>query len=206
MKPIMENWRGYLNEAPQLLDPPLMDDPKDIETIGQLHDYYMSKEPGKLKQLANKYGGITARVFGFVAGTAAGGAVGGAVAAEVTGTIAEAIVENVLMAAVKTFANIEDGARIAGSVASYFDLDDHLTMFLRHLETQGKDVVKPSKPELEAYKEIQERIKDAIKQGSDPKTKISDLLGNLTTQAILDNRIRTGDYSGKVDVKSLGSN
>ena len=54
MKLILENWREYLNEAPQLLDPPLVDDPREIKTIGQLHDYFMSKEPGKLKKLAVK--------------------------------------------------------------------------------------------------------------------------------------------------------
>ena len=201
----MESWRGYLNEAPQLLDPPLMDDPKNIETIGQLHDYYMSKEPSLLKKLANKYGGISARVLGLGAGLAAGGLnpAAGAAASAAAGTIAEAIVENLLMSAVITFANIEDGSYAAGSISSYFDLDDNLTMFLRDLQTQGKEITKPSKPELEAYKEIQQIIKNAITSGADPKVKISDLLQDLTTQAILDDRIRTGEYSGKVDVQTM---
>lgn len=202
MKDLMESWRGYLNEAPQLLDPPLSDDPKNIETIGQLHDYYMSKEPGLLKQLAKKYGGISARVLGFGAGLAAGGVTSGAASATL-GVIAEKIIENLLMSAVITFANIEDGSYKAGSVSSYFDLDDNLTMFLRDLQTQGKEITKPSKPELEAYKEIQERIQDAITSEADPKTKISDLLKDLTAQAILDDRIRTGEYSGKVDVQTI---
>ena len=210
MKDLMENWRGYLNEGPKLLDPPLKNDPKSIETIGQLHDYYMSKEPGKLKQLAAKYGGATAKFFALGAVATAGGIVAplagaaGAVASASADAIAEKIIENLLMSAVVTFANAEDGSYKAGSVASYFDLDDHLTMFLRDLETQGKQITKPSKPEIEAYGEIQKKVQDAITSGASPKTKISDLLKDLTAQAILDDRIRTGEYSGKVDVRTIG--
>ena len=210
MKDLMENWRGYLNEGPKLLDPPLKNDPKSIETIGQLHDYYMSKEPGKLKKLAAKYGGITAKIFALGAVAATGGAVlpaagvASAVASAGADAIAEKVIENLLMSAVVTFANVEDGSYKAGSVASYFDLDDHLTMFLRDLETQGKQITKPSKPEIEAYGEIQKKVQDAITSGASPKTKISDLLKDLTAQAILDDRIRTGEYSGKVDVRTIG--
>jgi hypothetical protein len=139
MKLIMESWRGYLNEAQQLLDPPLQDDPKNIKTIGQLHDYFMSKEPGKLKQTAMKYGGITAKIFGITAGATVGAATGGAgiVAGAAAGAIAEQVIESLLLAAVTAFANIEDGTYQEGTAASYFDLDDNLTMFLRDLETKG---------------------------------------------------------------------
>ena len=107
------------------------------------------------------------------------------------------------MSAVSVFANIEDGSRQAGSVASYFDLDDHLTIFLRDLETKGKEFDKPSKPELEAYEVMQKKIKDLIASDVDPKAKISDILKDLTTQAVLDQRIKTGEYSGKVAVQTI---
>ena len=202
MQALMEGWRGYLNEAPQLLDPPLQDDPSNIVTIGQLHDYYMSKEPSMLKKLAGKYGGITAKVFGAAAAAATGGV--GGVAGIAAGAIAEKVIENLLMSAVISFANIEDGTYKAGSVASYFDLDDHLTMFLRDLETQGQEITKPSKPELDAYKVIQKKIEDLIANDVDPKAKISDLLKDLTTQSILDARIKAGEHSGKVAVQTIG--
>ena len=214
MKDLMENWRGYLNEGPKLLDPPLKNDPKSIETIGQLHDYYMSKEPGQMKKLGAKYGrtiakglaGLTVAAASTGVGAPVAGATGvaGAIASAGADAIAEKVIEELLMAAVVTFANVEDGSYKAGSIASYFDLDDHLTMFLRDLETQGKQITKPSKPELEAYGEIRKKVQDAITSGASPKTKISDLLKDLTAQAILDDRIKTGEYSGKVDVRTIG--
>ena len=205
MKLIMESWRGYLNEAPQLLDPPLQDDPTDIETIGQLHDYFMSKEPGKLKTLAAQYGGVTAKVLGVVAGAVAGVATGGAgaLAGAAGGAIAEQVIEKLLMAAVTAFANIEDGTYQEGTAASYFDLDDNLTIFLRDLETKGKEIAKPSEPELQVYKEMKARIVEAIKEATDPKTTLQSLLQNITSQAVLDKRMKDGEHSGKVTVQSV---
>jgi|TARA_R110002111_G_scaffold258571_1_gene327804 hypothetical protein len=201
----MESWRGYLNEAQQLLDPPLQDDPKNIKTIGQLHDYFMSKEPGKLKQTAMKYGGITAKIFGITAGATVGAATGGAgiVAGAAAGAIAEQVIESLLLAAVTAFANIEDGTYQEGTAASYFDLDDNLTMFLRDLETKGKEIAKPAEPELQVYKEMKARIVEAIKEATDPKTTLEDLLQDITSQAVLNKRMKDGEHSGKVAVQSV---
>lgn len=204
MKLLLENWRVYLNEAPQLLDPPLQD-PTDIKTIGQLHDYFMSKEPGKLKKLAAQYGGVTAKVLGVAAAAVAGVATGGAgiVAGAAGGAIAEQVIEKLLMAAVSAFANIEDGTYQEGTAASYFDLDDNLTIFLRDLETKGKEITKPSLPELEAFEEMKKRITTAIKEAADPKTTLQSLLQSITSQAVLDKRMKDGEHSGKVTVQSV---
>jgi len=206
MKLILENWREYLNEAPQLLDPPLVADPKEIKTIGQLHDYFMSKEPGKLKKLAAQYGGVTAKVLGLATGAVVGAATGGAgaVAGAAGGVIAEQVIEKLLMAAVTVFANIEDGTYPDGTAASYFDLDDHLTMFLRDLETKGKEITKPSLPELEVFKDMKKRITTAITQGSPPTQTLQSLLQDITSKAVLNKRMKGGEHSGKVAVQSVG--
>ena len=206
MKLIMESWRGYLNETPQLLDPPLVDDPREIKTIGQLHDYFMSKQPGKLKKLAAQYGGVTAKVLGIATGAAVGAATGGAgvVAGAAGGAIAEQVIEKLLMAAVSVFANIEDGSYPDDTAASYFDLDDNLTMFLRDLETKGKEITKPSLPELEVFEEMKKRITAAITQGSHPTQTLQSLLQDITSKAVLNKRMKGGEHSGKVAVQSVG--
>ena len=200
MKLIMERWDTYL----------LRENPAAIRTIGELHGYFAEKEPGKLKKLAAKYGGITAKVLGLGAGVGldvatGGGSAGAGSAAGAAGgqLIAEKVVEALLTAAVTSFANIEDGSYPEGTAASYFDLEDHLTLFMRHLETKGADVVKPSVPELQVFEKMKERIEDAIQSGIDPNTTIADLLGQVTSQAVMDQELQTGEHSGKVKIEPV---
>ena len=204
MKLIMERWDAYL----------LKEDPANIRTIGELHGYFAEKEPGKLKKLAAKYGGITAKVLGMGAGAAVdvatGGMTGGtgtkagvAIGAAASSQISEKVVEALLTAAVTSFANLEDGTYPAGTAASYFDLEDHLTMFMRHLQTQGADVVKPSVPELQVFEKMKERIEDAVKSGIDPDKPLAELLGQVTSQAVMDQELETGEHSGKVKVEPV---
>jgi len=118
--------------------------------------------------------------------------------------IAEQVIEKLLMAAVTVFANIEDGTYPDGTAASYFDLDDHLTMFLRDLETKGKEITKPSLPELEVFKDMKKRITTAITQGSPPTQTLQSLLQQITSQAVLNKRMKDGEHSGKVVVQPVG--
>ena len=186
----MENWRSYtLNEE---------EDPRSITTIGELHNYFEAKNPGLLKKFVAKYGGISAKVLGVVAGAATGGA--GGVVGTGAGVIAEKVVEQLLMASIMAFANIEDGTYQEGTAASYFDLDDNLTIFLRDLETKGSDVVSPSKPEMETFKKLKKIIKDKVTADVSPDTRISAILQDITSQAVLDKDIRSGEYSGKVAI------
>ena len=192
----MERWDAYL----------LRENPAAIRTIGQLHGYFAEKEPGKLKKLATKYGGITAKVLGVSAGAAISapiGGVGGAAVGAGAGVIAEQVVEALLTAAVMAFANIEDGSYPEGTAASYFDLEDNLTMFMRHLQTKGADVVKPSAPEVQIFEKMKTIIEDAVEQGIPPDTQLSTLLGNITSQALLDQELKTGEHSGKVKVEPV---
>jgi len=192
----MERWDAYL----------LRENPAAIRTIGQLHGYFAEKEPGKLKKLAAKYGGITAKVLGVSAGAAISapiGGVGGAAVGAGAGVIAEQVVEALLTAAVMAFANIEDGSYPEGTAASYFDLEDNLTMFMRHLQTKGADVVKPSAPEVQIFEKMKTIIEDAVEQGIPPDTQLSTLLGNITSQALLDQELKTGEHSGKVKVEPV---
>lgn len=204
MKLIMERWDAYL----------LKEDPANIRTIGELHGYFAEKEPGKLKKLAAKYGGITAKVLGMGAGAAidvaTGGAsggsgtkIGGAIGAAAGSQISEKVVEALLVAAVTSFANIEDGSYPTGTAASYFDLEDHLTMFMRHLQTQGADIVKPSVPEIEVFKKMKERIENEVRSGIDPDTTIAALLGDVTSQVVMDQELKSGEHSGKVKVEPV---
>jgi len=187
MKLLMENWSTFLNE-----------DATQITTIGQLHDYFLKKDPGTLKKLAAKYGGITAKIMGIAAGAAAGPA---GIAA---GVIAEQVVEQMLSASIMAFADIEDGTYPDGSAASYFDLNDHLSLFMRHLETKGREIRKPSQPELEVYAIMKKKVQDAVKGGVPPNTTIQELLQNITSQAVLDRRLATGEHSGKVSLQQVG--
>ena len=185
----MESWSGYLNE-----------NAAQITTIGELHKYFQEKDPGTLKKMALKYGGYTAKILGIAGGVAAsagtaGASIGVGVAA---GTIAEQVVEQLLMASIMAFANLEDGTYPEGTAASYFDLNDHLTLFMRDVETRGKDINKPSVPEQEVFKIMKKKIEDAIKADIDPNTPLRDLLQNITSQAVLDNRLASGEHSGKI--------
>jgi hypothetical protein len=193
MKLIMESWSGYLNE-----------NAAQITTIGELHKYFQEKDPGTLKKMALKYGGYTAKILGIAGGAAASAVTGGADAGAsigagvAAGTIAEQVVEQLLMASIMAFANLEDGTYPEGTAASYFDLNDHLTLFMRDVETRGKDINKPSVPELEVFKIMKKKIEDAIRAAIDPNTPLRDLLQNITSQAVLDNRLASGEHSGKI--------
>jgi len=192
MKMILERWGGFLNEQ----------DASAITTIGELHDYFEKKDPGTLKKLAVKYGGITAKVLGMSVGAIAGVPMAGAAGAA-AGAIAEKVAEQLLMASIMAFANIEDGSYPEGSAASYFDLDDHLTLFLRDVETQGKELAKPSLPEQEVFTIMKKKIEDAIQGNVEPATTIADLLQSITSQSIMDARIQSGEHSGKVKVEPI---
>jgi hypothetical protein len=191
MKLIMENWKGFLRE-----------NPGQITTIGELHDYFKEQDPSTLEKLAAKYGGITAKLMGASAGVAAGdltGAAGGAAG----GLIAEKIIEHLLTAAITAFANLEDGSYPGGTAASYFDLEDNLTLFMRHLQTGGDDIVKPSIPETEVFEKMKQRIVTAVQQGFSPDTPIATILGDLTSQIVMDGELKAGERSGKVKVEPV---
>ena len=204
MKLLLENWNDFLNEEEN--DGRGTLDAAHITTIGELHKYFQEKDPGTLKTLAAKYGGLTAKMMGVAASIGIGGAdMGGAAAVGAgVGEIAEKVVEQLLMASIMAFADIEDGTYGDDTAANYFDLDDKLTVFLRHLQTKGKEIAKPSQPEMEIFKIMKKKIVDAVKGGVLPDTKIQDLLKNVTSQSMLDARLKSGEYSGAVQVTPVG--
>ena len=193
MKLILENWDRYIKEDKAA---------GSITTIGELHKYFEQKDPGTLKKFAAKYGGISAKILGVAAGTATGG-VGGAITGAAAGAVAEAVVEQMLMASIMAFANIEDGSYPEGSAASYFDLEDNLTLFLRDIESQGKDFTKPTKAEMEVFSIMKNKIKDAVQGNVDPSTPIATLLGDVTSQAIMDAHLKSGEFAGKVRIQAV---
>jgi len=76
-------------------------------------------------------------------------------------------------------------------------------MIMRHLQTKGADVVKPSAPEVQIFEKMKTIIEDAVEQGIPPDTQLSTLLGNITSQALLDQELKTGEHSGKVKVEPV---
>ena len=198
---LMEHWREFLREQDETeLDQRCLElrDAEDIVTIGQLQAYFQDKDPGTLKKLAAKYGGVTAKILGITIGAATGGA--GAVASSIAGEV----VQQMLQASIMAFADLEDGSYAEGTAGSYFDLDDKLTLFLRHLETQGGEITQPAKPEQEVFTIMKKKIETAVHGGVDPCTKISQLLKDITAQSVLDTRIKSGEYSGAVEVTPIG--
>tara|TARA_R110000744_G_scaffold109202_2_gene206499 strand:- start:495 stop:1088 length:594 start_codon:yes stop_codon:yes gene_type:complete len=191
MKVIIEKWDRYLNEE---------DAASSITTIGDLHKYFEKKDPSTLKKFAAKYGGISAKVLGVVAGASTGGA-GGVVAATAVSWVAGEVVEQMLMASIMAFANLEDGTYPEGSAASYFDLEDNLTLFLRDIESQGKDFTKPTQPEMEVFTIMKKKIQAAVKGKVDPSTTIADLLKDVTSQAVMDSHLKSGQFAGRVKVE-----
>jgi hypothetical protein len=193
----MENWRGYLNE-----------DPTQITTIGQLHDYFKSIEPGKLKRIAGKYGGIVAKHIGGtvagVAGTAIAGIGGGLVAGKAASMLAEKAVESLLSAAIVAFANIQDGTYPEGSAAHYFDLDDNLTLFMRELEQKKAGSEKPSTPELEVYQHMIKKVEEKISGGISRDKTIAEVLQDITSKSTMDQKLQSGELGGKVKIIPVG--
>ena len=165
--------------------------------------YFGSADDSKLKEYARKYGKIAARfmaVGGVAAATAAsaGTALALAPAAATAASVAaEKVLEKMLTAAIMAFANIPDDSYTAGdgSAASFFDIDDTITHFLRNVETQEKNILNPSKPEREAFEEMQKIVKQAV-AGIPEKEwyqkELSDIL-KTTTQSILDANLLNQD-------------
>lgn len=193
MKLIMENWNGFLNEQAS---------PGSIQTIGQLYDFFQSQEPGRLKKSLVKYGPALGKILGAGASVALGmvdGGAAGGIAKLAGDKLAEKAVEATLSAAVLAFANIEDGTYPEGSVASYFDLDDNLTLFMRELEQKKPGSDKPSMPELEVFQIMVQKVKDAVQGGVDRNARIEDIL-SATSKQVMDALLKRGDFGGKVVV------
>ena len=204
MKLIIERWDRYVKEDADdgdTEDAPV--DPGSITTIGQLHKYFLEKDPSTLQKLAARFGGITAVIMGVGAGMTTGGAAGPVSAAAVS-YIAGEVVEQMLMASIMAFANIEDGTYPGGTAATYFDLEDNLTLFLRDVESQGKDFIKPTKAEMEVFTIMKNKIKDAVQGDVPPETSIAELLGDITSQSTMDMHLKSGEFAGKVKVQPAG--
>lgn len=193
MKLILENWTDFLNEQAS---------PGNIETIGQLYDFFRQQEPGRIKKSLAKYGPALGKILGTGAsvalGMADGGAAGGVTKMAVD-KLTETAVEATLSTAILAFANLEDGTYPEGSVASYFDLDDNLTLFMRELEQQKAGSEKPSLPELEVFQLMVKKVKDAVQGGVDRDTRIEDVLSD-TSKQVMDALLQRGDFGGKVKV------
>jgi hypothetical protein len=201
MKLIMENWDSFVNELTIAKKRP-----EDITTVGELLEYFKEKDPGTLKKYAAQYGGYVAKLMGIGVGAATGIATAGAgmAAGVAAGVVAEKVVQQMLQASIMAFADIEDGSYQPGSAASYFDLNDHLQIFMRDLETKGGNITRPSKPEMEVFSIMKKKIEDAVTGDIDPSTKISQLLRDITAQSIMDDRVQAGEHSGKVKIEPLG--
>jgi hypothetical protein len=203
MKIIIERWDRYVKEDTGDDDDdtgePL--DPGSITTVHQLHNYFLKRDPSTLQVLGAKYGGLTAKVLGIGAGAVTGGA-GGLVAAAATSYIAGEVVEQMLMASIMAFANIEDGTYPGGTAATYFDLEDNLTLFLRDVESLGKDFTKPTKTEMEVFTIMKNKIKDAVQGNISASTTIATLLGDVTSQSVMDAHLKSGELAGKVKVQA----
>ena len=202
MKTLIENWNNFVVSEISIAKKT----PQEIMTIGELVEYFKEKDPSTLEKFAARYGGYVAKIMGVGLGAAAGIATGGTsvAAGAAAGVVAEQVVEQMLQASIMAFADIEDGTYQPGSAASYFDLDDNLQIFMRDLETIGGNIVKPSEPEKQVFSIMRDKIEDAVKGDVNPNTKISELLGNITAESIMDARVQAGEHSGKVKIEPVG--
>ena len=202
MKTLIENWNNFVVSEISIAKKT----PQEIMTIGELVEYFKEKDPSTLEKFAARYGGYVAKIMGVGLGAAAGIATGGTsvAAGAAAGVVAEQVVEQMLQASIMAFADIEDGTYQPGSAASYFDLDDNLQIFMRDLETKGGNIAKPSEPEKQVFSIMRDKIEDAVKGDVNPNTKISELLGNITAESIMDARVQAGEHSGKVKIEPVG--
>ena len=53
--------------------------------------------------------------------------------------------------------------------------------------------------------QIKDKIENAVSGDVDPNTKISELLGDITAESIMDARVQAGEHSGKVKIEPLGA-
>ena len=193
MKLIIENWNEFLNEQ---------QNPGNIQTIGELYDYFKRLEPGRIRKSLSKYGPALSKILGTGASAYIGimtGGAGAGVGMLAGEKLAEAAVEAALSTAILAFANIEDGTYPAGSVADYFDLDDNLTLFMRELEQKKAGSDKASLPELEVFQFMVQKVKDAISGSIDPNEKIDDVL-DVTSKQVMSAMLKRGNFGGKVNV------
>ena len=209
----MENWRGYLDRVPQLNERtnPYLDkcpddpgalEPGNIFTIGCLMAYFAHLEPTVLQKLAGRWGGALAKITGAAAGIAVdvtgGGTTGGMATKIGTGAgvaLGEAVFEKLLMTAVMAFANIPDDDYTGGngSAASFFDIDDKISTFLRQLDT--KNVMQPSGPEKEVFAQMQQTVHaaaSAIPEDQWATTRL-DAVIQTTTQNLLNRNLLQQD-------------
>ena len=145
---------------------------------------------------------VGASAAGLVTIMTGGASLGAGKAAEklTKNILAEKTVEAVLSAAVLALSDVEDGTYADDSVTSYFDLDDNLSLFMRELEQKKAGSDQPSKPELEALQSMVSRIKQIVQGGVDRDKSVASILQGVTTAAILDAKLKRGDYSGKVNL------
>tara|TARA_R100000278_G_C5474816_1_gene165891 strand:+ start:2248 stop:2859 length:612 start_codon:yes stop_codon:yes gene_type:complete len=202
MKTLIENWNKFVVNEIRITKKT----PQEIMTIGELVEYFKEKDPSTLKKFAAEYGGYVAKLMGVGLGAATGVATAGAgvAAGAAAGVVAEKVVEQMLQASIMAFADIEDGTYKPGSAASYFDLNDNLQIFMRDLETKGGNITRPSEPEKQVFSIMKDKIENAVNGDVDPNTKISQLLGTITAESVMDARIQSGEHSGKVKIEPLG--
>lgn len=202
-KLIVENWRNFINE-----NTPAPPGSEEIETIGDLMEFFRETPTDVLKKAFAKYGKAGAKILGTVGaalattGLGAGAGAAAGVAAVAGGALAQKAVEDILVAGALIFANVEDGTYDAGSVISFFDLDDKVQTFLRDVESKGKDFLKPSTMEKEAIDKMIKHVKEkAAEWPADTKLnraleKTTEMIMNAQFKKENDVKIQTGVRSG----------
>lgn len=212
MKIILERWKCFsenketLNEAPKDSMCPQSDTPQepgDVSTIGELYNFILAKEPGRLKRFIAKASKATTKAAGVGAGVATTVATGGADAGAATGVgtivaneLASEVVQLLLTNAAVYFANMPDTEVDEGSVAWYFDHDDQIQMFLRGQE-QGKVASnKMSKIEKQVFKEMSAYVKSVVNASTDCESTVAFILGDITARAKMNAALADGEVGG----------
>ena len=70
---------------------------------------------------------------------------------------------------------------------------------MRELEQKKAGSSKPSSPELEVFKIMVQKVKDAIQGPTDRSKRIEDVLSD-TSKQVMDALLRRGDFGGKVNI------
>jgi len=201
MKLIMENWDRFVIQEQTL-------EPATIFKVGDLLEYIKGIEAkGQMQKVFGKFAKPVAVTLGALAGMTVANPVGGAAVGLGAEQITGAALAKLLGASVVAFSNLDDSTpHPPGSAAFYFDMNDQMQLFFRHLETKGKDLKNPSEAEKIVLDQMIKKIKDGLDTDSYAMSDdLSTIFGNMRITNVAQNVGRQGRLGGKVDLAPISN-
>jgi len=75
---------------------------------------------------------------------------------------------------------------------------------MRELEQKKAGSSKPSKPELEVFDFMVNRVKEKIQRGIPRDASIEEVLQDVTSRAVMDRKLASGELGGKIKITPIG--